>query len=466
VKSGLRRALSVRNTAPPQLSGGGSYGLSSLAMGGSDDETYMRSYGSVGTIFSIVSLYASGTARPAWNLYRKSETDPNRYTKRDEGSDQRKQVFTHAALSTWNRPNPFWSGFRLREMSQTWADLTGKAYLIVGRDPRSSIPLELWPVRPDRITPVPDPDTYLKGYIYTAPDGRTKVPLDVDDVIAMQMPDPLDPATGGVGPVQSVLVDVDAMKYAGEFNRNFFINSAEPGGVIQVDHAMDDDEWRQLSDRWREAHRGVSRAHRVAVLENGQTWVPNAHTMRDMDFAGLRSASRDIMREAFRMHKVMLGVSDDVNRANAQTGEEVFASWGVVPRLDRWKDTINNFFLPMYGSAADGLEFDYVTPVPANREQDNMELTAKAQAALALVQAGYDRAAVLKAVGLPDMPAAGLAAAAAGQPIPDGEDAADDADPAGSSGIPGMGNLLPWRPFGLHDTRFAKVNGHSLVGAS
>jgi len=114
-----------------------------------------------------------------------------------------------------------------------------------------------------------------------------------------------------------------------------------------------------------------------------------------------------VMRETVGIHKVMLGVSDDVNRANAQTGEEVFESWQVVPRLDRVKDTLNNYFLPLFGTAGQGVEFDYVTPVPENREQDNQELLSKAQAALFLVQAGYDLSDVLEVVGLPEMDAAG-----------------------------------------------------------
>jgi hypothetical protein len=127
------------------------------------------------------------------------------------------------------------------------------------------------------------------------------------------------------------------------------------------------------------------------------------HTAREMEFGKLRDSGRDIMREALRMHKVMLGVSDDVNRANAQTGEEVFSSWGVVPRLDRWNDSFAHQYMPLFGSLGNGYEFDYITPVPANREQDNVELLAKAQSALFLRQAGFAAAAVTKVVGLPDM---------------------------------------------------------------
>ncbi len=216
---------------------------------------------------------------------------------------------------------------------------------------------------------------------------------------------------------------------------------------------MDDPEWDEFQDRWRESHRGVARAHRVGMLEGGMTWIPNAMSMRDMDFAALRNLSRDVIREAFRMHKVMLGVSDDVNRANAQTGEEVFSNWGVVPRLDRWKDVLNYFFLPMFGSTGEGVEFDYIRPVPTNREQDNAELTAKANAVLVLIQAGFDAAEACDVVGLPRMSMASIGEAAAQPALPAPQPGETGADPAEQ-------NRLPWAPFRLDDTRFRKVNGN------
>jgi hypothetical protein len=152
--------------------------------------------------------------------------------------------------------------------------------------------------------------------------------------------------------------------------------------------------------------------------------------MRDMDFGNLRNISRDLIREAWGIHKIMLGNSDDVNRANAQTGEEVFANWTVVPRLDRWKDALNYQFLPLFGSTGADVEWDYIYPLPANREQDNAELTAKSAAAQVLVSAGYDPAAVLEAVGLPDMKTAERAVQAPALPpgrVPEQPEAAPPA---------------------------------------
>ena len=406
--------MGPRNAAPPVPMGDGGYraGIPGMSMISGGYETYMQSFSSSGTVWQIVHLLASSVAKPQWRLYRKAAADGRvRYTTNDQGSDQRTEVVKHQALTVLQRPAsvqsgtvslPVWTRFALFEVSQVYLELTGESYWVVDRDPRSNVPLGLWPVRPDRMEPVPDPDAYLKGWVYTAPDGREKIPLAVDDVIQVKYPNPMDPYRG-LGPAQAVLVDIEAARYSAEWNRNFFLNSAQPGGILQVDHQLSDDEWNELTNRWRQAHRGVSRAHRVAVLEAGVTWVPNEIHMKDMDFANLRNISRDLIREAWGIHKIMLGNSDDVNRANAQTGEEVFANWSVAPRLDRWRDALNEQFLPLFGSAGEGVEFDYLYPLPQNREQDNAELTAKSAALASLVGAGFDPADACEVVGLPVM---------------------------------------------------------------
>jgi HK97 family phage portal protein len=389
------------DASPVPYAAPGRYIIPALS-GRSDNEVYMRTMGTAGTIFQIVSILAGSVAAPQWRLYRKAKADGRvRYTTGDRGSDQRTEVLQHLALNVWNNPNPFNTGSAFREAGQQHMELTGEQWWVVSRDSRATFPTGLWLVRPDRMEPVTDAETYIKGYVYTGPSGE-RVPLMPDEVILTKFPNPLDPYRG-LGPVQSVLVDLDAMKYGAEWNRNFFINGATPGGIVTVPNNMSDDEFDTFTNRWREAHQGVARAHRVAVLEGGATWSPTQISLRDMDFSNLRKVSRDVIREAWGIHQSMLGNSEDVNRSNAQTAEEVFGRWKVIPRLDRIRDTLNNVFLPMFGATGEGVEFDYVNPLPDDREADNAELTAKTTAWAALVNAGADPDDAAEVVGLPAM---------------------------------------------------------------
>ena len=355
-------------------------------------EAQMRAMGTVGTLFAIVNRTSNATALVNWRLYRKAPSGL---------PEERTEVTQHAALDLWNRPNKFFTRQELVESEQQHIDLTGEGWLVIGRSPRSPLPLELWPVRPDRIAPVPHPTDFISGYMYTGPDGQ-EIALRVEDVIQIRMPNPLDPYRG-MGPVQSVLTEIDASKYSAEWNRNFFLNSAEPGGIIELPTVLSDPEWDQLHARWAEQHKGVANAHRVAFLEHG-TWKDRKYTQRDMQFAELRAISRDVIREAFGAPAFVLGEVGDVNRATAEAAKVLFAEQLTVPRLERFKQALNNDLLPLYGKdAARLLEFDYDDPVPADSQARNAELTAKATAARELVDAGFYAPDVRDALGLPDM---------------------------------------------------------------
>src|ERR1700677_2920886 len=125
MKSGLRRLMNQGTPAPVPYA---APGRSVLAMfnGQSSNETYMRAYGTSGTIFSIVTILATSVATPAWHLYRSQPQDGRRrYTTTDKGSDQRVEVVNHAALSLWNHPNDFSITSEFITASQQHLELTG-----------------------------------------------------------------------------------------------------------------------------------------------------------------------------------------------------------------------------------------------------------------------------------------------------------------------------------------------------
>jgi HK97 family phage portal protein len=357
---------------------------------GTDRGAALASMTSTGTVFAIVDRLATSVAELQWGLWRTAASGKKA---------DRKPVTRHAALDRLTQPNPFTRRRAFMEAGQQHYELVGEAYWVVYQL-TPHLPLELWTVRPDRMTPVPHPEKFLTGWIYTGPAGE-KVPLTLDQVIQIKRPSPLDPYRG-VGPVQSILADIDSARYGAEWNRNFFLNGAEPGGIVELPEALGDDEFQQMVTRWREQHQGVHNAHRVAVLERGK-WVERKFSMRDMQFTELRRVSRDTIREAWGFPKMMTGDVEDVNRANALAGERLYARWLVQTRGEMWKDVLNFDLLPKFGPTARGLEFDYVSPIPEDREDTDRERDSKTQAWATLVDAGADPDDASDAVGLPRM---------------------------------------------------------------
>lgn len=384
-----KSARSVRNALPiPISSAKASTGLFNRNNAALPADDAFEAYGSVGTLFAIVSQLTNAVATAEWHLYRRTSV-------RDK--KKRQEVLGHGFSLIWDKPNPFYTGRFFVEAAQQHFELIGETDILlvdVG-----GIITEMWPIRPDRLKPVKHPTEYLVGWIYCGPDGE-EVPLRVDQILQIKSPNPSDPYRG-MGAVQTILTEIHTAKYAAEWNRNFFINGAQPGGIISLDYRMTDKEFEEFQARWESQHRGVSNAHRVGILERAK-WQDTHYTMNDMQFVELRNLPRELIREAFAFPKPMLGTVDDVNRANSDAAKEIMSEQHVKPRLDRWKDAINAYLLPRFANGKT-LELDYDDPTPPNREAIDRERGSLWNAARLGVTSGFHPDDVTEAVGLPKM---------------------------------------------------------------
>jgi HK97 family phage portal protein len=385
----------IRDLAPVPYTSkrtGGVGGLTGL-MGkrGDDRGSQLDAMGTVGTLFAIVNRTSTATAKAEWHLWRKAVSG---------NDDDRVEVTSHAALDVWNTPNDFFTRQEFVESVQQHIDLTGEGWPLLSYDPRVKFPIELWFARPDRMKPVTHPKRFIQGYVYTDPDGE-EVPLTLAEVGLIRMPNPSDPYRG-MGVVQALLSTIDSIRYSTEWNRRFFLNDATPGGLIEVEKRLSDEEWEEMQLRWNETHRGIGNAHRVGIIEQGKWATTAKFTMRDMQFVDLQRVGREVIREAFGMPSFMIGLDDIPNRATAESGITLFHSLLTVPRLDRWKGWLNNDFLPLFGATATGLEFDYDSPVEEDKEVANAERESKANAAKLYVEAHFDGNSVKDALELPE----------------------------------------------------------------
>lgn len=392
------RALArPRNDAPVPYVGRGGYGAAPSIGATGDVAAAIEAPGHNGTLFSIIDKLSTGTASLAWHMH---QTGRPMSTVCDECEQPGvRLVPEHPALNVWNKPNSHFTNMLFVETFQQHLDLVGEGWWVVAYLMKR--PIELWPVRPDRMAPVRDVQKFIDGYVYKAPGGEL-VPLRSDEVVYLRKPAPWDPYRGA-GAAQTLMTQLYGSRYAAEWNTRFFQNSAIPGGVIEIPTHLGDDQWEEFQLRWAETHRGVGNAHRVATLEHGAKWVDTKYTQRDMEFTELRKVTREEIREAFGVHGSILGLTEDINRSNAETGDTQFASHLTVPRAERIKDALNGPYLRLFGSMGIGYEFAYADPVPRNREADNAERESKANAYKTLIDARVHPDDAAQVAGLPKM---------------------------------------------------------------
>jgi HK97 family phage portal protein len=342
-----------------------------------------------------VDVLANPTALVEWHLYSTAAS----------GKDEdRQEVLDHPALTLWRNPNPVMVRALFCETVNQHYELTGEGPMVLYKV--GTLPVQMWPCRPDRLSPVPSPTQFLTGWIYQSPDGE-KVPLRIDEVLFIRTPNPTDPYRG-LGPFGGLQTTMDTQRFGELYNRNFFVNGAEPGGSLESPEVLSDERFETLRKRWAEQHRGVSAAHRVAILEGGMKFVPAGATHKDMQYIELDKRTGEKIREAKRVHPHMLGISEDVNRANAEAALVNHGQMQLVPRLERWKQLLNFQLLPMFGETTGrGFEFDYDNPVPDDREAARQDLTARVDAWVKLVTNGAEPAAAAGIVGLPEVAMAG-----------------------------------------------------------
>ena len=358
------RALLRKGPPVPYVS---RFGASFPIGAGKNTEGFVKAYGEIGWLFSVVSRIGFAVGETDWSL---------------SDADGEEQV-EHPALSILQRPNPFWTGQELLELTQTYLDLTGEAFLLLATARPGGPPLEIWPVSPSYMSPVRDLEQFVNGFTYSRY-GQT-IHFQNAEVIWFRYPSPLD-LYEGMGPVEASSVDLDTERFASQWNRNFFLNSARPDATLETDQPLRDEDADRLRDEWMSIYGGVDRAHRVAILDSGVKYKQVSVTQNQMDFIAQRRLNRDMICGAYGVPLHMLGISETTNRATAESAEYVFARWVVRPRLQRLRAKLNQVLLPLFGT--EGLSFEYEDPTPENRDADREDVKAGLGAGVLTIDEG------------------------------------------------------------------------------
>jgi HK97 family phage portal protein len=310
-----------------------------------DMSGHIQSFSQVGWLFAVLSKIAQGVADADWCLYT-------------ETKDELVEVENSPIMDLLDFVNPFQTRQEFFELHEIYMGLAGESFWVINKN-KGGLPGEIWLVPPDKMSVVPSKKDFIAGYVYQV--GSEKVPLDKELVIHHKLPNPTNPYRG-LGPVQALAYDLDSELYAGKWNRNFFYNSARPDGILSFE-TLSEEQYNRLKLQWNERYRGTANAHKMALVEGAAKYQQISVSAKDMDFKELRLLNRDNILGIFGMPLSVMGITENVNRANAEAGDYTFARWIVTPRLNRLKNKLNEQFLPMWPYSENlYLDFDDVVP--------------------------------------------------------------------------------------------------------
>jgi HK97 family phage portal protein len=346
-------------------------------------------------IYAIVEAQATAQSKLTWRLYRSAASGR---------VEDRVEVPQHPAKVVWDRPNRFYTQADLVEALANHYELTGEQWLTIGRARGFGMPIELWPVRPDLIAPIPHPREFISGYLYSATGSpRDAVELGVDDVIVEMRRHPKDPLRG-MSPLAAAMLTARADREAQRYNAEFFENDATPGGIVWLPEQIPEPAWTEFRKRWAEQHQGPGQRHRIHFADNMKDakFEGLPYTQKDMQFTELHRVSVEGFMRAYRMSDFVLGMLRDVNRAAAEAAMVWFGITHVIPRADRTRRMLNQKFLPLFGpQLGQGYEWDYDDPIPPDRAQAAAEQAQQLDLALQAIAAGVPSDEAFEFYGLP-----------------------------------------------------------------
>lgn len=241
-----------------------------------------------------------------------------------------------------DQPNEEMDAVQFVEMMQAWAMMRRNAYaeIVRGGDGRA---MALWPIPPYRVwmRRVEGELYYTVNLPQGEKDADTGLPWSVLDRSRMFHLKAF--ALDGCLGTSSITTHQESLGLALALERYgaaFFGNDATPGGVYQVPGRMSDEAYARLKAE-KEAGRGLSNKHRVALLEEGTTFKETAVPNDKAQFIESRRLSTEVMARLNRIAPHKIG---DLSRATFSNIEHQGIDYvvsSIRPNAVRWEKAIS-----------------------------------------------------------------------------------------------------------------------------
>src|SRR5690625_1086251 len=314
-----------------------------------------------GWVHAAASTLAQDVRAAPWELWRR----------KGAAREQWERVQHDRLPPLLRQPNALQSWSDLVELTQLQLELTGEASWHLLRSGGRLIGLELlhrhWVTEP-----LLEPEGRgLAGWRVEVP-GRAALQLAAAEVIFLRYPHPLEPLRGA-SPVEAFALSHDMDTYARAYGAALLKNRATPELVITSEEELTPEQAELLRERWLDRYRDP--ANGPAVLGRGGKVQQLGFNLRDLAFLELAQLSRDQIFAVYKVPASKVGLTTDVNRANAEAADATYRRNAILPRLRRLEEAVNLQLLPALvrggahggGREGAGLWYEYENPVEEDR---------------------------------------------------------------------------------------------------
>ena len=349
-------------------------------------------------------------------------------------------------------PNPETTRLEFYEQIVTSFKLNGNAYILTVRDSSDEVS-ETWVLDPrnvriERQAPGEPLVYFVKIKDMQGIYEQRLSPRDILHIPDFRLPGQIY----GLSPIAACRTTLGSALAADTYAASYFGNAANPGGVVEVPGELTEEQASDIGRDWNLTHTGPYRAGKIGILSGGATFKPLTINAQDAQLLDTRRFSVEEIARIFRVPLSLLGhpVAGAMSFASVEAQNLSFVQHSLRPILERIEQSLSTLLpepdgfirfnldallrgttLERYDAYTKGLRegflslndvhaYEDMAPIESGdqyrvplqnidaTDAKDVGLKLRTEIAAALIQVGFDPAAVTQAVGLPDMKHTGV----------------------------------------------------------
>lgn len=291
-----------------------------------DSDGWFNAFGGVDNASN--QIYTSFAAS-CINTRAEKIAEANPFLYRYKTDSTKKDIPSHPYLELYNTPNIYnQTGSNLDYLISCSLDIYGNAYIYYLKN-RMNMPKQLIFLPPANVR-INFNSAQNKIISYTYINGQQLITYSTEEIIHFKIHS-IDSNLVGKPTINAVRSLIDTDYFQREFNKNFYKNDAALGMILSAPGKISEENFKRLQNAINQKYSGYGKSGKHFILDNGMTATRFESSQREAQTNQNRIQIRDEILAAFKVPKSVLGYTDDVNRANAESSRLSFMQNTIKP---------------------------------------------------------------------------------------------------------------------------------------